>query len=141
MTSGDRDRHREALPVVPVIEGRQTIPASVGGRECQGPRATAGSPHRANLEVLPDPERAPREFHEERHGRVHVSVAPAPESEQRECRIQGFDRRRPLEHDVHVDGVICARRIQTGACTTGENAADAGPPERVPDRHRNVGQG
>ncbi len=100
---GDRDRHPQALTVVPMVEGRQAVSAGVGGRERQGPRTTAAAPDGPDVEVLSDAERPAGELNVECSVWVNVAIPVPIESERRHRLVERFRRGRLRQDEVHID--------------------------------------
>ena len=134
----DRHRNREALSIIPVVEGGEPVPACVGRREGQGSGGSSTPPHWSNLEVLPDAEWTARELHEERDQRVDVPIPIALKAEAGKGTVKDFRWRRSRQHEVHIDRLVRATRVEAGAGPAGENTADSSAPQGIADRHGNL---
>ena len=140
MPQRNRHRHGQALPVVPMIEGGQSIPAGVGGRQCQRLRGAPRPPHRSDAKVLTNAERPAGELDEEGNVRVNVAVSVTLEADRGESAIEVRPAARRAEHEVCVAGQVRPPRVQMGARPAREHRADARPPKGIAHGHRDVGK-
>jgi|SRR5687767_778931 len=124
---GDFDSGAEALPIGPVIEGGQPIPAGIGRRERPDARAVWAQPDsdRPHVEITSDAERSSRKLDEEARLPVKVLIVASFEPDARHGSVDLRLRRSGLNEEVEVFRLVDAARVDRRAGPSRQDRPDA----------------
>lgn len=118
----------EALPIGPVVERGEPIPAGIGCRKRPDSRALRAQPesNRSDLEVASDTERACRKLDEEASLPVKVLIASSFEPDARHRLVDSRLRWRGLNKEVEVFRLVDPARVDGRAGASRQDRPDAG---------------
>ena len=132
LAASDVDRHVETLAIVPVVKSCEAVAARIRRREGPRPSSLAAKRRRTNLVVPTDGQRPARELHPELGIRMNISISASAETDVTERPVQRLLSRLARKHEIEIKRSVCARGMNRGAGSAGQDGRDAVPVQSCP---------